>query len=195
MAERRRSDLGLLRHFSKWFWPKFNASAFVLSRQDEYIADRCSADLAGSIPAATALLRVRVHRPLIREKFWPELHARAGEQAMPPTNPFTELGARLSAPGDPVDTAKWIRLSLQEPTNNTDTHPCLRERLAALGQLPADVSGDCLAGVLPPRSGPSAAEVFLGSKLSEWTSKMGREWAGLVEKNWSNWITVTSSIN
>jgi Zn-dependent protease with chaperone function len=184
MFQRRRSDLGLLRKFLQWYWPKFNASAFVLSRIDEYVADRCSADLAGAGPAASALLRVRVHRPLVLEKFWPELFALAKEQAAPPANPFSELAARFASAGDPGETAKWLRAGLLEPTSNADTHPCLRERLEAIGQLPAGLEEGRFPTELPPHSGTSAAGVFLGARLGEWSEKLGREWSRQIEKKW-----------
>jgi len=184
MTQRRRTDLGLLRKFLQWFWPKFNASAFVLSRIDEYVADRCAADLAGAGHTASALIRVRVQRPLVLEKFWPELHARANEQAAPPANPFPELAARFVAPNDPGETAKWLRASLLEPTNNADTHPCLRERLEALGQLPPGLPEGHFPAELPPHAGASSADIFLGQRLAEWSEKLGQDWARQVGKKW-----------
>lgn len=184
MFQRRQTDLGLLRKFLQWFWPKFNASAFVLSRIDEYVADRCAADLAGAGHTASALIRIRVQRPLVLEKFWPELHARANVQAAPPANPFPELAARFGAPVDPGETAKWLRASLLEPTSNADTHPCLRDRLAALGQLPAGLPEGHFPAELPPHAGTSAAGVFLGARLGEWSEKLGRDWARQVGKKW-----------
>ncbi len=32
----------------RWFWPRFSAWSFVLSRADEYVADRISAEIAGA---------------------------------------------------------------------------------------------------------------------------------------------------
>ncbi len=122
---------------------------------------------------------------MILEKFWPDVYARAGDLAAPPASLFNELAARLSGPDDPAEVAKCIELSLQQTTDNTDTHPCLRERLQALGRRPEDLDLDHLAALLPPRSGPSAAEVFLGAKLAEWMEKLGQEWSKQVEKSWA----------
>lgn len=44
----------VLTKFLNWFWPVFNAHAFVPSRANEYEADACSVRLAGADAAASA---------------------------------------------------------------------------------------------------------------------------------------------
>jgi hypothetical protein len=185
MFQRRQRDLGLLRPFLRWFWPKFNASAFVLSRQNEYVADRCAAELAGARHAASALMRVRVHRPLVLEKFWPDLFARAKDEAVPPANPYPDMAARFVAAGDPAETARWLKASLLEPTSTADTHPCLRERLEAMGQLPAALAEGQFPAELPPHAGTSAAGDLLGDQFTNVAAQMGQQWAMAIKEGWA----------
>lgn len=62
----------LLRCFN-FFWPRFNAHAFVFSRANEYEADSVAARLAGTDHIATALIRLAMQDRLLEEDFWPEL--------------------------------------------------------------------------------------------------------------------------
>src|SRR5204862_8332753 len=54
----------LISKFVDWFWPRFNAHAFVFSRLTEYEADALAAQIAGKENIASALLPLRLLDPL-----------------------------------------------------------------------------------------------------------------------------------
>ncbi|MCY2966156.1 MAG: M48 family metallopeptidase, partial [Planctomycetota bacterium] len=63
--------------FVDWFWPRFNAYAFVLSRANEYEADRKAAEWAGVETTAAALFRIECFSNRMKDKFWEEIRQRA----------------------------------------------------------------------------------------------------------------------
>ncbi len=76
--------------FVQWFWPRFDAHAFVLSRVYEHEADATAARLAGRETTATSLVRIDFYGRLLEKKFWPGLWLGAAREAEPP-------GGRLAA--------------------------------------------------------------------------------------------------
>src|SRR6185295_12465191 len=87
------SSRALLRKYVSWFWPYFNAHAFVLSRANEYDADSVAASITGSQAMAAALGRIRAYAEVIEEKFWPELWQQAVKNPEPPSDPFEQLAS------------------------------------------------------------------------------------------------------
>src|SRR5262249_46050555 len=70
--------------FIDWFWPRFNAHAFVLSRAYEFDADAAATRLAGANNVATSLVRVGFNSRLLAQKFWPDLWQTTAREAVPP---------------------------------------------------------------------------------------------------------------
>jgi Zn-dependent protease with chaperone function len=121
---KQRSRFGfVLAGFIKWFWPVFNAHAFVLARANEYQADECSVRIAGADAAARALIRTPVANAFMQEKFWPTLLARATNEKFPPGNVMLVSARNLKSGPAPEDAALWIRQAFLIETNNADTHP------------------------------------------------------------------------
>ena len=173
----------LLMRFVDWFWPRFNAHAFVLARANEYEADAAAGRAAGRATLARALTRLQVDGPLLQEKFWPAVFRRANTEAEPPANVFGELGEALGAGPEPADADRWLRASLLLETNNADTHPCLKDRLRALGELPAE--GETNVSVLVPgRAQPTAAEELLAAALPRLEQQLSREWTTAIAADW-----------
>lgn len=176
--------------FLKWFWPRFNAHAFVLSRAQEYEADAVAAQCAGSENIARALMRIAVYDRHLDESFWDRVFRRATHEPRPPPNIFDELPALLRE-GPPDESAtKWMRQAFLVHTHNGDTHPCLRERLAALGQLPQEDQRDAL----PALQGPTAAEAFLGNDLPALQDQLSREWAENARLAWMERHEITRKL-
>jgi Zn-dependent protease with chaperone function len=166
--------------FLQWFWPRFNAHAFVLSRANEYEADATAARCAGAGPMAAALTRISVYGRHLDEGFWRPILRRANEEPAPPANIYAEMPGILSRGPESGLMSKWLHQAFLVKTDNTDTHPCLRERLEALGQLPATGDPD----ELPPLTGPSAADTYLGSYHAVHAAVLGKEWADHVRIRW-----------
>lgn len=140
--------------FFEWFWPRFNARAFVLSRHNEFEADAFSAVVTSPTVAASALLRIAITSQRMDRDFWERLDERSAREPEPPAAIFEELAEFLKTSADTADLDRWTKHALARHTDTSDTHPALKDRLAALG---VDIA---LAGVHPVRE--SAADVLLG---------------------------------
>src|SRR5690606_12125461 len=113
-------------------------------------ADRCSADLTSPHAAASALVCVNMKGRYLEEVFWPDQFKKVKESATPPTAPFSQTAQSLRSPFAPSATAPQSSLvppipasppplsrrltrAFQDKTDYADTHPCLADRLTALG--------------------------------------------------------------
>lgn len=186
--ELRRTDRGgvgkMLAAFINWFWPKFNAHAFVLSRANEYEADAVSARLAGSGYAASALQRTSVDAAFLQEEFWPGIFKLANAGPHPPADVYRRAGVAIRTPQPPEELARRLKVSFQLETNNADTHPCLKDRLRALGGLPPGVDRRAFPRTLPKASEESAAELYLGATVDRFERELGEQWKTGVEPWW-----------
>ena len=184
MAKRRTRFGGVLFKFLNWFWPVFNGHVFVLARANEYEADACSVRLAGADAAASALIRTRLVGAWLGEKFWPEIFHRARQEKEPPSDALQALAQALKGGPAAADAARWLRQSFLIETNNADTHPSLKDRLRAIGRLPAEMEQGKFPEPPPPHPPPSAAEVYLGSQTEGITRQMSGEWRKFIMPQW-----------
>jgi len=137
VLERRRSMLiGWLIRFFRWYAPYFNAYSFVLARANEYEADRESARVTSRVDAADALAAVYAKSEHVESRFWTEFYGRAETQPEPPPQPFSDYVTALrSVPAEQAAAA--LADALARETGLSDTHPSLKDRLAALGVTPS----------------------------------------------------------
>lgn len=170
--------------FAGWYWPIFNAHAFVLARANEYEADACSVRLAGADAAARALTRLRVDGALLSEQFWPGAFSRANHDPEPPNDILGELGCALRRGPSPGDAARWLRQAFLLQTNTADTHPCLRDRLRAIGKLPSEIDAGNFPETPPPVPAQNAAEFFLGGHAAVVARKMSDDWKQRISALW-----------
>jgi Zn-dependent protease with chaperone function len=184
MAKQGTRGSGLLLKFLNWFWPLFNAHAFVLARANEYEADACSVRLAGADAAARALSRLPVDGNLLSEKFWPDIYALANHQKEPPANVMISLQHKFKAGAPEPDASRWLRQAFLIETNNSDTHPCLKDRLRAMGRLPVDAENN-ESPVAPTPPSQSAAEVYLGPHAEVAARQLSDEWRKDIERAWA----------
>lgn len=185
MAHQRTRFGGVLHKFINWFWPIFNAHAFVLARANEYEADACSVRLAGADAAAGALMRLPVANTLLGDKFWPSILSRANHEMEPPANVMLAMQDSLRAGLDPTEAQKRLRQSFLMETNNSDTHPCLTDRLRAIGRLPP-ASAEKEFNPLPPSSpAESAAEILLGLHATALAQHLSHDWKSSIAPQWS----------
>lgn len=168
--------------FVDWYWPRFNAYSFVLSRQNEYEADRISADRVGHQHAAEALFRTDCLGHRLNDKFWNDLMQQARQQNVVAEDFVERVERFFDSEPEPSDAARWLEKSAQTLTGNIDTHPCLTDRLKALGY-----SVDEFASAGFPRLPlNNAADVFLGAALPEITRNINRDWQKDNELRWHN---------
>ncbi|MBD1925861.1 M48 family metalloprotease [Trichocoleus sp. FACHB-90] len=170
----------LFDRFFNWYAPFFSAYSFVLRRTNEYEADRCAAELAGAQNIAEALINIKVKDIFLQSSFWPSIYKQVERQVEPPMATFTSMFSALGTGVNSEDASTWIDQVLAEKTSNVDTHPCLSDRLSALGYLP-------LAGqqiLLPAPVQLSAAQKFLGKALSHLTAHFDRTWQEEMATPW-----------
>jgi hypothetical protein len=183
MARRRSRFGGGLYTFINWYWPVFNGHAFVLARANEYEADECSVRLAGADVAASALMRFPVNNRLLNEKFWPDIYSRANNEKEAPQEVMMELNRVLKSSPAVDDAGRWLRQSFLMATNNADTHPCLKDRLRAIGRLPTGIDQGQIPVPQPPAS--TADEQFLGSFAATAVRQISNDWRKVIERQWA----------
>jgi Zn-dependent protease with chaperone function len=157
--------------FFRWYAPYFNAYSFVQARAQEYEADRAGARVSGSRAMADALLVLETRGAGLAE-YWHEIGARVAELPEPTVRPYTDL--RFGAADSSRDQAA-VQRALAEPTSLADTHPALRERLAALGE----------DARVPPLAATSAADVLLGAEQAALCAELDRAWRDQVHEGWT----------
>lgn len=165
--------------FFQWFWPRFNAYAFVLSRINEFEADGQAAAVTHRDALASALVRIRLLNHQLEQTTWPEIWRLANRQAEPPAEVYQLLPASLREGPKPEDLERWMVEAFRIYTSNSDTHPCLTARLGALGA--AAPSSPFKSSIT---ASPSAAEELLGPRLAELRRRLGDRWAKAVLDDW-----------
>jgi len=171
---------GIFGSFFNWYVPFFTAYSFVLARADEYEADRYSAKLAGAKNLAAALISLEVKGNYVLPAFWDEIRAKADSQATPPA-PYAEIAVRMQRQIKPEQAKTWLQVALMAKTDYVDTHPCLQDRLTALGCKPNQVPA-----LLKPARG-TAAQQFLGKALPHLVQYFDRAWQQEVGADWQHY--------
>lgn len=83
------------------------------------------------------------------------------------------------------EAEKRLRQSFLMETNNADTHPSLKDRLRAIGRLPANFDAKDFTITPPPAPSQSAAEVLLGSHAETLARQLSEEWRTAVSAQWA----------
>ncbi|HEU5154137.1 MAG TPA: M48 family metalloprotease, partial [Gemmatimonadales bacterium] len=165
--------------FVEWYAPFFNAYSFVLARGDEYVADRCAAEVAGPDSIAQALQRIEILARFTQERFWPEIGRSTEEMADPHPGPMAAFVPMLQGSLTHEDAAKWLTEAWNRPTDYDDTHPSLSDRLRPLGYQPAEVSAS-----LPRQEEASAAQHYLGEASAVLTARVDDQWRASIADAW-----------
>lgn len=159
-----------------FYMPYFNAYTFVLSRQDEYEADRIAARLAGRETTAANLIRSNLLASWFYQDFWPALYKQANLRERPAFMPFQSMGTAFRLGHDEWATGQRLRAAWAEPSGVADTHPCLRERVEALGQKAS----------MPEPLARSAAKALLGGFGNRLIEEFDRVWWKAEKRGWTD---------
>lgn len=164
-----------LARFFDWYAPHFNAFSFALARANEYEADALSARLTSRDAAASALVASRVGSEYLGQSYWRPFIARSDLEARPEALPYQGMARFLGeVPQDKTPLLAGLGRALEEATGHSDTHPALKDRLAALGADPQ-----------PPQPvALSAAQAWLGSGYQTVLDDFDRIW---LERNGEAW--------
>jgi Zn-dependent protease with chaperone function len=170
----------LLGKFVDWYWPRFHAYFFVMSRAHEYKADRAAAEWAGPDTAARALWTLDLSSRRLEQRFWPELSREAAEMSEPPADLSGRIRDYLARPADVRDVELWSRQVLASVTDNSDTHPSLSDRIASFGG-----SRDaCQAIGYPQPPAVSAAAALFKTRLDGIRNAVDQHWQRDVAEQW-----------
>ena len=177
----------LFDRFVRWYVPRLDAYGFVMSRADEYAADADAARVTSREAMGTALVALHARGGAFDEEMWGDLWARADREPEPPAESWTGLPAVLrAAESSPMRNVRVSR-ALQAPPSESDTHPTLKERLAALGVLDTALAADdatARATALVKPLGTSAAEHYLGPLAADRLRALEQEWRQQVRGRW-----------
>ncbi len=165
--------------FVGWFWPRFNAHAFVLSRANEYEADASAARLAGTQHLASALVRLQILTRLLDQQLWPGLWRLAQTQPTPPVDVLARLRDGLKTGADHQHRTRWSEEAFEATSTNSDTHPCLSERLRALNVPLVSSAATTAAAIL------SASEALLGLGIDGFRRDVQQFWQQTTAARWS----------
>ena len=160
--------------FIKWYAPYFGSYSWVLARAQEYEADRCAANIAGSRTAAEALVRVEVLGRFLEQRFFKNLYGRVEAELEPQVNPYSEMQQAFRTSFDPSQSGQWLQEGLKTRTGSDDTHPSLSDRLAALAEQP-HVDWNLTT---------TAAEALLGEGLPSYIARLDSEWKENIAASW-----------
>jgi len=157
------------------FMPYFNAYTFVLSRQDEFAADRVAGRVAGKDVTAAALVRLNLLATWFHNNFWSTLYAQADTRERPVFMPYQSMSTAFRMSHQEWATRARLKAAWEEKSGVHDTHPCLRERIEALGQKPA----------LPEALEKSAAATLLGRLAEHLANEFDQAWWNAEKKDWA----------
>jgi hypothetical protein len=163
--------------------------AFVLRRQDEYAADAIAARFLGAQVVADALVSSRITSDNVEQHLCAELEARAADEPEPVARPLASLPEALRQAAVPEAAAARLIDLAEESTGDEDSHPSLRDRLAALGvearmtPVPNAAASNLTAPGVTAFN-VTAAERFLGAALDDLTAEIDARLVAAIQPRW-----------
>jgi Zn-dependent protease with chaperone function len=164
---------GLFRRFFHWYVPYFDAYTSVLSRAQEFEADRLAESVSPGGMGAS-LVRTEITARYLHRVFWPGVTGRTRSDPEPPAAVHHALLADVVAASADARAPEWLGEAMRDETEPGSSHPALRDRLAALGCEPA----------LPPPLETTAAQALLGPRLQTVADGFSRRWQAHVSQPW-----------
>ncbi len=167
---------GLIANALVRFAPVYNAYTFVLSRQNEYEADLTAGELVGTEHSADGLLRVTLSGRWFARDYWTKFYEQADSRIKPAYQPYAAM--RLAFDASYLQWANEERLAeaWREDSDLLDTHPCLRDRVEAMGERKR----------IPPPVEQTAAEALLGPFAKQLIDEFDRDWWKDSKTKWEN---------
>jgi len=163
----------LIEPFLSWYAPFFNAYSFVLARANEYEADLAGARIAGTANSAKALVATAVAGDYLGNRAWDAIYRQAADRPQPPKAPFAHYLHALRSIGQ-TDVDLCLRHATARQTTLLDTHPCLIDRVSALGQ-----------SVEPPKlAAMPASQMLLGPLRDSLIAQVDGQWQERFGLNW-----------
>lgn len=124
----------IFRKFIKWFYPRYNAYTFVMARQEEYAADAAAAKVTSPEAVRDSLCTIAVGGPYFYRDYFSELFEECSKTNQVP-KPYSNFFTKAQKMSDSV-AESYLNERLARESNVSDTHPCLLDRLQAVGMEP-----------------------------------------------------------
>lgn len=156
------------------FMPWHDAYTFVLARQDEYDADRTASDMTGAEASANALVRGTLQGSWYHDDFWPALYRQSETRDRPAFMPYQAMHTAFKMSYSEWATDARLKRAWKEASGVADTHPCLRDRIEALGlqaRLPQPITSHAAAALLG-----GFAKTLVDEFDLAWWERESREW-------------------
>ncbi len=179
--------------FAAWYFPRLEAASLVLSRRHELEADRLASAVVGVDRSAESLMALDARTPQL-ERFWEAIDRRAMTEPQPPATVFADLERALAEPVDESMVRAQYGRVLSMRTDEYSTHPCLVDRLDAIGYLKqlgmtleaARETPTALADRIPlPTPGEmNGARRFLGRDFDVVVVKLESQWRHFAAEGW-----------
>jgi len=144
--------------------------SFPFARANEYQADAASVLATSARKAAQALTTVNVIGIYLEHRYWPAMIAATKEKQ--PVVPFAGFTVQAVSSIPQAEIEAWVAAALKQVTSHADTHPCLTDRLKAIGAS---------AEFAPPAPG-EGAEKLLGSSRTRFEKKFDAAWNALAAR-------------
>lgn len=164
-----------LRAFFAWYSLYFGGYSFALARLNEYEADAIAAQLEGKNSLASALGLTDIVSDAAGSGFWPKVWEQSTKRHNAPTDIYQQLYAFIRKTREGAKESD-LSVSMAMQTTAENTHPCFKDRLAALG-ITSPI-------VLP--SEIDAASIFMGERLADLIAFYSREWEQSVTHQWQD---------
>jgi hypothetical protein len=173
--------------FLRWYVPQFISHNFVLMRMDEYRADQAAAQLTSQHHLAGSLIQIKILANAWQQAIQTVLK-QANHQPQVPFDIFSQILTALRQPLPLAIQQQFLQQALACKTDLDDSHPCLSDRLSALG-----VNRDQIQ--LPTYSEVSAAKHFLGPLWSKLKAQSDQIWADSFSDDWERQYKHFQQIN
>ena len=120
----------LFTRFFNWYVPLLESYTFPYRREQEYNADLGSVELVGPDVAAKTFLSMDLKDRFLETKYW----SNVGDRFSTPEPPAVYAGMSNALKGkiEKQDAEGWLRDIFNKETNYEDSHPCTRDRVAAI---------------------------------------------------------------
>ena len=157
--------------------PWFYAYSFALARNHEYESDRIAAGITSAPTLGRALIQVEMATRFLADIYWARFLSRVEEAPEPPYKPYSLLPRAFKIMEKEPLRPQWLAEALRRYAAETDTHPGLAERLAALEvspQVPPPATSSAALLTLGPAAQPAidhCDNVWRAQNLSSWRKR------------------------
>ena len=161
--------------FLQWFYRHFNSVTFAMRRGQEFEADQVARKATSAAALASALCKLNAFGVSLNE-FWNQIWSRPRDMSLnTDVYPQRELREAVLEHATPELSASLVDEALGWDTDFRDSHPCLRERLEALGTPPVRVFGHQASALI---------ELLTQNERDELLDLVDLDWQLISADNW-----------